>query len=416
MQKTKLKSIDGFSLLELTVGIIILGILLAVAMQSMTSVVNDVRQTKTEREMEMLASSIVGDADLSQGAGRGDFGYVGDIGAFPPNLNALYNNPGGYSTWKGPYLPQGFTQDSTGLKTDEWGAAYNFTGGMTITSTGSGSTITKKIARATADYLINTVNGDIADGAGSPPGSVYGDSINIQVTIPNGTGGTQNKLYKPNSLGNFTLDSIPVGQHPLRVIYTPLSDTLFRYLTVYPRHKSSLSLRFASTHFTSGSGGGGCDSSGTIVLRPSGNGSITNFSDVGCFNNWQCVDEVTSDGDNTRVIRASISFATDVYNIQNPATTSCPLFSVTVYCMARRTQSQGEVMPTLYLNGTEYNGTMQSLTSSYAIYSHQWTTNPNTSAVWTISDINSLQAGVRMRGQNSNFPSYCTQVWIEVAY
>jgi hypothetical protein len=116
------------------------------------------------------------------------------------------------------------------------------------------------------------------------------------------------------------------------------------------------------------------------------------------------------------VERASSSFATDVYNLQNPAATSCALFSVAVYCRARLSQTQGEIMPTIYVNGVEYNGTTQSMTSSYAVYSHVWNTNPNSGAAWTISDITSIQAGVRMRGQNSNFPAYCTQVWIEVAY
>ncbi len=218
-------------------------------MQSMTSVINDVRLSKTQREMELLAASIVGNPNITQGGGRADFGYVGDIGAFPPNINALYSNPGGYSTWDGPYLPSGFTQDSTGLKTDEWGTAYNYSGGITITSTGSGATLTKKIAKVTTDYLRNTVLGIIKDGADSLPGTIYDDSIDIKITIPNGSGSTVTKLYHPNSTGNFTLDSIPAGTHALRIIYKPMSDTIFRYLTIYPRHKSSESYKFGTVYF-----------------------------------------------------------------------------------------------------------------------------------------------------------------------
>jgi len=245
-----LKNNRGFSLIELTIAIIIIGVLVGVVLQSMTSVVGDARRIKTEREMELLANAIVGDANLTQGGGRNDFGYVGDIGSFPPNLNALYKNPGGYSAWDGPYIPSGFTQDVTGLKTDEWGTAYNYSGGVTITSTGSGSTITKKIARSAQDYLLNVVNGTVRDGADSLPGVTFRDSVEIKITIPNGSGGTLTKSYNPDSAGIFALDSIPVGTHPLRIIYTPAVDTIFRYLTVYPRHKDGpYNYKFASNHF-----------------------------------------------------------------------------------------------------------------------------------------------------------------------
>jgi len=45
------------------------------------------------------------------------------------------------------------------------------------------------------------------------------------------------------------LDSLPVGTHSLRVIYTPNVDTLYRYVTILPRHKSSRTYRFADSYF-----------------------------------------------------------------------------------------------------------------------------------------------------------------------
>jgi prepilin-type N-terminal cleavage/methylation domain-containing protein len=410
----RIRSGHGFSLVELTIVIVVIGILVSLAMQSMTALVEDSRRAKTEREMEVLAKSIVGDPSHVNEGGRSNFGYVGDIGAFPPNLQALYQNPGGYGTWNGPYLPPGFSQDSVGFKTDEWGQAYAYSGGITITSTGSGSAITKKIADATSDYLLNTVNGTIEDADDSLPGPVYKDSIDIKITIPNGSGSLTTKTYHPDSVGVFRLDSLPVGMHALRIIYTPSVDTLFRYLTILPRHKSTADYKFASGCFSGG--GGGCDSSGTIVLRPNGVGTLTALVRSGCGSNWQCVDEATADEDNTRVERPSNSFATDVYLIDDPPATTCPIIAVRVYCRARRTQSQGSVMPTVYVNGTEYNGSSQALTQSYVNYSHEWTVNPNTGASWTWPEITYLQAGVALRGQNVNFPARCTQIWVEVDY
>ena len=89
--------------------IVLVGIVASVALQSMTRVTRDVRAVTTEREMEMIAEAIVGNPELTQAGVRSDFGYVGDNGAFPPNLAALVSNPGGWSTWNGPYTRPGFT-------------------------------------------------------------------------------------------------------------------------------------------------------------------------------------------------------------------------------------------------------------------------------------------------------------------
>lgn len=241
---------NGFSLIELIVAIVVLGILAAVAMQSMTESIEDMRHIVTEREMEVLADGIVGRFEVSQGVTRSDYGFVGDIGSFPPNLQALYENPGGWANWAGPYLPASFLNDSVDFKLDEWGQPYNYSGGLIITSTGSGSNIVKKIAENQADYLLNSFGGTITDGADSLPGVVYPDSIEISVTIPNGSGGYLTKYYMPDANGGFLLDSLPVGTHPLIIIYKPTADSLVRFVVVTPRNNNSKTYRFAAAYFT----------------------------------------------------------------------------------------------------------------------------------------------------------------------
>ena len=401
---------NGFSFIELLVVIVVMGILASVAMQSMTATIADVRRVKTERELEMLARAIVGDPALIQNGARSDFGYFGDVGAFPPSLQALYQNPGGYSTWDGPYVPVTFYQDSTDFKVDEWGAPYSYSGGIALSSTGGNTIITRKVADATTDYLLNRVAGEISDARGTSPGMIYADSVDIAVTFPNGTGATSTKTYHPDASGQFTLDSIPAGRHSLRFVYTPEHDTLQRYLTVLPRHRSAVSFQFASV-FT----GGGTPATETLTLRPSGAGALTNLTSSGCSSNYECVLEATPDGDVSVVIRASSTFATDVYTLDDPVGGSGTIHSVTVYCQARKVQTLGEVQLVLYSNGVEYRGGTQSLTISYATYSESWASDPSGGA-WTWADLTNLQAGVRLSGQNSNFPGYGTQVWVEVVY
>jgi prepilin-type N-terminal cleavage/methylation domain-containing protein len=240
----------GFTLIEVLMVVIVIGIVAAVAIQSMTISVEETRRAITEREIEMLVKAIVGNFEMSQDGHRSDFGYVGDVGAFPSNLQALYENPGGYATWNGPYIIPGFVQDSLGFKFDEWGNSYAYASGTSISSSGNGSPINKNIARSTSDYLLNSFTGYIYDDMGDDPDSALIDSIEILITIPNGVGGTFTKLYYPDTTGAFVLDSLPVGTHQLRIIYSPISDTLIRYITVFPRHKTSQSFRFSANYFT----------------------------------------------------------------------------------------------------------------------------------------------------------------------
>ncbi|MFH2049895.1 MAG: LamG-like jellyroll fold domain-containing protein [bacterium] len=324
------QNISGFSLIELLVAIVVIGIILSLAMQSMDTVVDDNRRVTTKREMDKLAQAIVGNPDIANTGVRSDFGYIGDNGTFPSSLQELYSNTNGWSTWDGPYITTGITQDTVGLKYDEWNQPYNYTGGIIITSTGSGSTITKKIADSPSDYLLNSFNGVIKDSQDSLPGNIYKDSIEIEITIPNGSGSLVTKIYNPASDGNFTLDSLPVGQHQLEIIYSPENDTLTRYLTILPRHKSNVvTFNFGSSYFSTGGGGGGGsepeeppnlvghwkldDTSGTIAYDYSGygnNGTLTNMTG----NEWttgKIGGALEFDGTNDEVIIADADILDD---------------------------------------------------------------------------------------------------------
>ncbi len=262
--------ISGFSMIELLAVIVIIGIVAGSVLQYMGTAICDSRETKTGREMEMLSNAIVGNPSATQAGVRSDFGYIGDVGAFPPNLQALFQNPG-LGTWDGPYIPSDFLQDSVGFKYDEWNKAYSYSGGITITSTGGGSTITKKIADATDDYLINTFNGEIKDRSDKSPGSAFADSVDIIVTFPNGVGGYNTRSCHPDTTGGFALDSLPVGQHPLYIIFTPNNDTLDREMTILPRNKGSKMYRFAQDYFSDTTA---INASDYIVLTTSDNGTL----------------------------------------------------------------------------------------------------------------------------------------------
>ncbi len=243
----KLRSEIGYTLIELVLVLVIIGILSAVGLRSLTAVNQTARTEETRQEMDRLAHAIAGDPTLTGGGTRTDFGYIGDNGGLPANLDALASNPGGWTTWKGPYITNEFTSGggSTDFKFDAWGKAYTFTGGNTITSSGGGTTLTRAVAGSAGQLLYNRVRLVITDIDHTPPGPTYDDSLTLVLTVPNGGGGVTNRSRRPNPDGTVTFDSIPIGVHTLRLIYAPTLDTLTRKVVVEPASDSYLDISMA---------------------------------------------------------------------------------------------------------------------------------------------------------------------------
>lgn len=234
----RLTSKTGYSLIELVVVILIIGIITSIAIRSLRSTNETARTEQTKKELDQLASAIAGNPQLVSGGVRTDFGYVGDIGSMPPNLDVLVQNPGGYSTWDGPYIHDDFypqdTSSETEFKIDAWGTAYVYGGGPTITSTGGGTSITREIASSLDHLLRNRVSAVVTDLDNTPPGEMYKDSVAFLLTYPNGSGSMTTRTRYPATDGFVRFDSIPIGSHRMQVVYTPANDTLTHMVNVKP--------------------------------------------------------------------------------------------------------------------------------------------------------------------------------------
>lgn len=242
MQATRrIKQNDGFTMIELVIVIIILGIIGAMATRKMTGSIDNARYEQTKTELDQLAKAIAGNPALHAKGARTDFGYVGDVGSLPPDLDALVSNPGGYTTWNGPYIETGLTGDE--YKRDGWSSLYVYTDTL-LRSTGSGSNIDKTFAPTTSGLLSNSIEGFVLDASGQMPGPVYKDSMTIQAIYPNGSGGMALASVNPTSDGSFFFGGIPVGNHTLRVIYVPDSDTIIYPVCVLPSRASHLQITF----------------------------------------------------------------------------------------------------------------------------------------------------------------------------
>jgi len=234
---------SGFTMIEMVVVIVVMGILAAVAVPMIGSVSESAKYAETRQEMEALGAAIRGISDLYNNGTRAGFGYVGDIGALPSNLDALFENPGGFGTWKGPYISNSFREISGDFKTDAWQSLYSYNGGINIISVGSGDTIVYSLAPSIDELLFNSISGNIVDLDHTPPPRDFCDSFLVRTRIPDGAGDFAFRTAAVVSGGYFSMDSIPIGRHTLEAIYLPLDDTARQYLTVVPRGDHHLTFR-----------------------------------------------------------------------------------------------------------------------------------------------------------------------------
>ncbi len=249
MTKNKMsiiKNRKGFTLVEMVIVILVLGILSAVSISRMTESIETSKYEQTKKELDNLAAAIVGNPDAYSGNARSDFGYLGDNGTLPATLNDLVTNSSGWSTWDGPYIERGINSDD--FNKDAWNVSYTYTG-IAITSTGSGSPITKALTTDPTKLLSNQISGTIRDATGDSPGLAYIDSISISIDYPDGSGSIISAATYPSPDGYFSLTGLPIGNRQLTIIFLPVADTMQIPLTIMPGKENRLDIHFPADLF-----------------------------------------------------------------------------------------------------------------------------------------------------------------------
>lgn len=109
---------NGFTLIEIIVVMAIMSILVGVLTPLVYRTWDDSKIATTSERMAALKMAIAGDPKLYQQGIRSHYGFVGDIGALPDNLDDLVADSTSWADWNGPYL-NGFNADD--FKLDAWG-------------------------------------------------------------------------------------------------------------------------------------------------------------------------------------------------------------------------------------------------------------------------------------------------------
>ena len=125
----------GFTLIEIMLVVIILGVLAAMVVPKLTGRSDDARRSVAKTDIE---SNLALALDL----------FETDTGSYPESMDALLKEPAEVTNWKGPYLKK--------KPLDPWGRAYVYVcpgshndGGYDLLSTG------KDGVEGTADDITN---------------------------------------------------------------------------------------------------------------------------------------------------------------------------------------------------------------------------------------------------------------------
>lgn len=149
-----------------------------------------------------------------------------------------------------------------------------------------------------------------------------------------------------------------------------------------------------------GSDNSWCGDAHIYALTPNGNGTTNNFtgSDGNSTDNYLLVDEIPYNSD-TDYVQSATSTHKDLYAFTNlPSLPSGSVISrVIVETRARELTADGQAIKVGVKSGaTESWSSNITLTTAYARQSVEFINDPATSAAWTESAVNALEAGVQV--------------------
>lgn len=155
----------------------------------------------------------------------------------------------------------------------------------------------------------------------------------------------------------------------------------------------------------------------TLILRPNAAGDETNLDRHGVSANWDAVDDLDlGDGNATYVSNDSGSYVKDLYNLPNHTTQSGEIRSVTLYFKVRGTSSGKCASGAIKTEGQMYVTTDKNPGTAWILYNETWDVNPSTGLAWTWTQIDALQAGIRLKEPGWFNTGRCTQIYVVVQY
>lgn len=132
------------------------------------------------------------------------------------------------------------------------------------------------------------------------------------------------------------------------------------------------------------------------VLRPSADTAEKDWTPSTGTSNFAMVDDTTPNGD-TDYVAASTSGAYDLYDLTNLPINPTGVFGVQAVINARKDDATlRQVRSKLKSGSTTSDGASMTLGTSYTTSVDRYELNPDTSAPWTLAQVNALQLGIEV--------------------
>lgn len=133
-----------------------------------------------------------------------------------------------------------------------------------------------------------------------------------------------------------------------------------------------------------------------VEMLPSAAGDSTQWT-PNAGNNWDRVDDTNWPDFDTTYVSDSTAGETDLYNLAAPSSSATIILSAKTVTIARKATAGAQSIETLIKSGSTTDASAPiALTDSYLEYQNEWLQNPDTSADWTIADLDALQSGFRI--------------------
>lgn len=181
----------------------------------------------------------------------------------------------------------------------------------------------------------------------------------------------------------------------------PGADTTVGQIAYNTGYNSGFRIDDIALNDTSGgSDNGWCGDGHIIALRPNGNGDSSQFvgSDGNSTDNYLLVDEAPPNGsDYTQSPNVGEQ---DLYNFGATGLTNVSIRRIWPEARAIDTVAEGaEVYLPIKTNSIQYDGTAVSLLTSYTkqLRGDVRTINPDTTSAWQVSELDALQAGIKVK-------------------
>ena len=221
----------GFTLVEVVVILAVLAVLAGVAVPVALRIFETAADDVTREEMINLKKAMIGDSKRLQNSVRNDFGFLGDMGRLPNNLDELFvqGTLPGYSFdssrqagagWRGPYITGGFANDGVeGFKKDGLGNDYSLivgAGGLEGRLVSNGPDGLPGTADDIALEMLPVETNGIIRGTVR---DITGNGLpNVSVTLNFSSVGVLGAVSATTDTnGNFSFNSVPFGSHSIEV-------------------------------------------------------------------------------------------------------------------------------------------------------------------------------------------------------